>query len=566
MRRILVFLIAAITLFTSAVFATGEWKPYLDILVFSNPSEVGVKLQGCLERNFVNISVYENVVSPSALRERLQYNGYNIICLFGNVKGGGTLDIPTDIETMIEDRCNYGISGLLVSGDIIAPESNNPIIQKLVGAQLSDKVNASRTTIRVIDITEPMVADVAQSFDVYLGEIRKPILYPGTKLIAVTNAGVPVLTKRQIVSSKASYICLGANGQAAENIEICRIISNAMYECKGTGWLQPLEAPQNLRAIGGDSKVKLTWDKPKNMEGVLAYRVYRESEGEKPFSIHDFGLVNEYEFIDENVQNGKLYTYRVCSMNPNDKPVACSHYVQVRPDKTKIEVPAWPPVGGVADIIGSKYMVLGKTKPGSKVIIEYRTIPGGQSGRVAGKADENGDFAIPLDLPSGQSVEYYIIVQNELGQEVRIGPFTLIVRADKLVISFTVGSTKAYVYGLEWPEDISPPFITKAGRTMVPFRFIGERLGAQVDWEPKDKQVVKVTYKLQNAYIELFIGKKEAKVNGQLVTLDQEPLIQQGRTMVPVRFVSEFLGAKVDWIAQTKMVVITYPDPSKLTP
>ncbi|HOR47466.1 MAG TPA: copper amine oxidase N-terminal domain-containing protein, partial [Caldisericia bacterium] len=108
----------------------------------------------------------------------------------------------------------------------------------------------------------------------------------------------------------------------------------------------------------------------------------------------------------------------------------------------------------------------------------------------------------------------------------------------------TIGSKKAFVNGLEWPVDITPPFIvSKTGRTMVPFRFIGEHLGATVDWFPKDKAVETVTYKLNDVYIELFIGKKTAKKNGQQIELDQEPMIVNGSTMVPVRFVTEQFGS-----------------------
>ena len=45
-------------------------------------------------------------------------------------------------------------------------------------------------------------------------------------------------------------------------------------------------------------------------------------------------------------------------------------------------------------------------------------------------------------------------------------------------------------------------------------------------------------------------------VNGQQVEMDVEPFIYEGRTLVPVRFVSEALGADVDWDNNTNTVVI----------
>jgi hypothetical protein len=563
-KKALLLLLCVVTLFSGVVFADGEWKPYLDILVWSNPPDLGIRLQTEIERHFPNIASYLSVVTPASLREPLQYNGYNVICLLGCTKAGQVLDVPEDVETLIEDRCKFGISGLIISGDVIHPDSNNPILQKLAGAQLMDVEKAGRTTIRVIDITDPIVSDVAQSFDVTLGEIRKSALYPGTKSIAVTNSGVPVVFKRNITQSKACYIALGQNGQAVENIEVSRLFANALYDCMGTGWLQPYEAPTNVKAIVGDEKIKITWDKPKKMEGIAGYRVFRESENEKSKTIHDFALDTDTLFFeDSSVTNGKLYTYKICSIGNADKIVACSHQVQARPGKIQVTLPGWPAQGQPVQVIGSKHIVKGKTRPGSKVIVKWKLIPSGLEGESKGEADQNGNFEIPIDLSPGQKVEYYIVVENELGQEEKFGPYIVDCKANKIVISMTVGSKKAFVNGLEWPVDITPPFIvSKTGRTMVPFRFIGEHLGATVDWSPKDKAVETVTYKLNDVYIELFIGKKTAKRNGQQIELDQEPMIVKGSTMVPVRLVTEQLGSKVEWIQEARMVVITYPNPA----
>jgi hypothetical protein len=46
-------------------------------------------------------------------------------------------------------------------------------------------------------------------------------------------------------------------------------------------------------------------------------------------------------------------------------------------------------------------------------------------------------------------------------------------------------------------------------------------------------------------------------INNQKVDLDVYPKIIDSRTMVPIRFVSEALGAKVDWEGETKTVIVT---------
>lgn len=86
------------------------------------------------------------------------------------------------------------------------------------------------------------------------------------------------------------------------------------------------------------------------------------------------------------------------------------------------------------------------------------------------------------------------------------------------------------------------PYIAN-GRTMVPVRFVSEALGAQVSWDNITKTVKITTDKV----IELKIGSTEARIDGDSITLDAPAEIAGGRTMVPLRFVSEALGAQVLW-------------------
>ncbi len=98
-----------------------------------------------------------------------------------------------------------------------------------------------------------------------------------------------------------------------------------------------------------------------------------------------------------------------------------------------------------------------------------------------------------------------------------------------------------------------PPMIT-GGRTMVPFRFIGEALGAQIGWEGSEKRV---SYQLGDVSISLFIDQNMGMVNGEEITLDSAPMLRDGRTLVPVRVISETLGYRVDWNAAEKSVTIS---------
>ncbi len=100
-----------------------------------------------------------------------------------------------------------------------------------------------------------------------------------------------------------------------------------------------------------------------------------------------------------------------------------------------------------------------------------------------------------------------------------------------------------------------PPTIEN-GRTLVPLRTIFEALGTQIYWDAPT-QTVMARKESANTAISLTIGNKYAYVNNNLVQLDVPAKIIKSRTMVPLRFVSEALGAKVDWNGVTQTITIT---------
>ena len=123
-------------------------------------------------------------------------------------------------------------------------------------------------------------------------------------------------------------------------------------------------------------------------------------------------------------------------------------------------------------------------------------------------------------------------------------------------ITLQIGNKNSLVNGGAVALD-SPPVI-KNGRTLVPLRFISEAFGATLNWDPIF-QIIDIS--LDSSTVRLQIGKKFAAVNGKKVMLDVSPVIVKGRTMVPIRFVSESLDAQVVWDAETKTITIMYPKP-----
>ena len=159
-----------------------------------------------------------------------------------------------------------------------------------------------------------------------------------------------------------------------------------------------------------------------------------------------------------------------------------------------------------------------------------------------------------------------------------------------LLMFFTVQPILAQTYGVTVYVDSKKiafpdqePFIDSNNRTLVPIRFIAEEMGATVEWRADSRMVIieydkgevekstidkiKDFFSLQNlmkqlkylvnrTLIGLQIGESKALVNGEWKTFDTKPVIVNGRTMVPLRFISETMGAKVDWDGATRTVNI----------
>lgn len=94
------------------------------------------------------------------------------------------------------------------------------------------------------------------------------------------------------------------------------------------------------------------------------------------------------------------------------------------------------------------------------------------------------------------------------------------------------------------------------GRTLVPLRDIFEALGAKVDWNPAAQTIIATQGTTQ---IGLAINNTNASVNGRIVKLDQAATLINGSTFVPLRFVAEATGAKVDWSSALQQVSIMTP-------
>ena len=128
------------------------------------------------------------------------------------------------------------------------------------------------------------------------------------------------------------------------------------------------------------------------------------------------------------------------------------------------------------------------------------------------------------------------------------------IQPDTVMITLIIGSEIMLVDGQEVIMDVAPFINQKVSRTMVPIRSISEVFGAEVKWLPETRQV---KIKLDDKEIILTIGSNIVLVNGVETEIDSPAEIKDIRTFVPLRFVSEALGAKVDWNSETRQITIT---------
>ena len=123
-------------------------------------------------------------------------------------------------------------------------------------------------------------------------------------------------------------------------------------------------------------------------------------------------------------------------------------------------------------------------------------------------------------------------------------------------MEFTMGSTDVNIRDNKVTTSavIETAPYTVNDRTMVPVRIIMENFGADVAWNEAEQ---KVTITQGDRVITLVLGSNVADVNGTQTELDVTPVETNGRTMVPLRFVSENLGYDVSYVEITEQVLIT---------
>jgi len=137
--------------------------------------------------------------------------------------------------------------------------------------------------------------------------------------------------------------------------------------------------------------------------------------------------------------------------------------------------------------------------------------------------------------------------------------FTLFLLISMLVptLSYAALPLRVVVDGERVLFPDAQPFVDASSRVQVPIRFVSEALGAKVGWDNKTRTA---TVKHGSKTITLVVGKKEYDLDGKKQSMDTAAMLKDTRTFVPLRFVSEGLGATVKYDNKINTVYISTPE------
>lgn len=119
-----------------------------------------------------------------------------------------------------------------------------------------------------------------------------------------------------------------------------------------------------------------------------------------------------------------------------------------------------------------------------------------------------------------------------------------------------IGSSSVQFYENKVQKDIvtmrvSPKIIN--GHTVIPLRGVFDNFGAKLSYNGETEEVIIEIY---NKEIILKIGSKTAIVDGNEIQMAKEAIVENGRTLIPLRFVGEQLGYKIKWIDKEQKIII----------
>ncbi len=155
----------------------------------------------------------------------------------------------------------------------------------------------------------------------------------------------------------------------------------------------------------------------------------------------------------------------------------------------------------------------------------------------------NGQIRFNTTLKDGEN-NFYVVAVDVAGNSTD----------ETLTVSKVQPQTTKVSFVLNKDTGLGAAFVS-TGRTFIPFRALGNELGAYTYYDSATKTVV---LKRGDTKVELTLGSKVAVVNGKDVQMDVAPIVKDGRTYVPFRAVGEMFDAYVYYDSASKTVSYTF--------
>lgn len=332
-------------------------------------------------------------------------------------------------------------------------------------------------------------------------------------------------------------------------------------------------APTLLTAVAtADDRIDLTWKN--NCTNETGFYIYRKTAGDADFSkVHDTQSGGWNGYGDSGLAAGTKYYYYVSAYNAQGS--ADSNVLSATTTGTPAVSKPDAPSDLVATAISSSHIKLvwednannesgfklerSLTKAGGYTQI-INLQPGSTSYDDSGLTAATTYYYRVKAYNSAGSSAYSEVDSATTQQGAVVQPPNNPPGSAKTVLRFYIDQSQYFINDIASPMDAAP--VVKDNRTLLPIRYVATPLGASLDWDPVAR---KVSISNSTALIELWIGKNTARVNGVEKLIDPAnpqvaPIIlPPGRTMLPLRFISENLGCQVDWNNTLREAKVTYP-------
>jgi photosystem II stability/assembly factor-like uncharacterized protein len=178
-----------------------------------------------------------------------------------------------------------------------------------------------------------------------------------------------------------------------------------------------------------------------------------------------------------------------------------------------------------------------------------------------------GEYTATFGAVEGYATPLSVRKTLDPGESITLDANYSRIEGGTVTVVLCVGDPMMYIDGVGQEIDpgrgTTPVIVPEWGRTVVPIRAIVESLGGVVSWDGMERRV---TINFGDALIELQVDNPKARVSGSEKWIDPDnhdvkPTIINSRTMLPLRFVAENLGATVSWDGTTKAITMTYRAP-----